>query len=60
MNKETVEEAAKQVLQNNKLPTEGDFAEGFIIGAQFGVELQKEQSQQKPPRQLTTYDRDGY
>jgi hypothetical protein len=44
MEKEQIEQAAKEVLQNNKLPTEGDFAEGFITGAQFGVELQKEQS----------------
>jgi hypothetical protein len=40
----SVEESAKQVLQNNNLPTEGDFAEGFITGAIFGAEWQKEQS----------------
>ena len=39
-----VEEVAKEVLQNNKLPIEDDFAEGFIAGAILGAEWQKEQS----------------
>jgi hypothetical protein len=50
MNKETVEEiypveeVAKEVLQNNNLPVQGDFAEGFIAGSILGAEWQKEQS----------------
>ena len=43
MEKEQIEQAAKEVLQNNKLPTEGDFAEGFIAGSILGAEWQKEQ-----------------
>ena len=49
MNKETVEEiypveeVAKEVLQNNNLPVQGDFAEGFIAGSILGTEWQKEQ-----------------
>ncbi len=40
---ETLEEAAKECLMNNSLPTEGDFAEGYITGSLFGAKWQQEQ-----------------
>ena len=39
---ETFEEAAKECLINNNLPTKENFAEGFITGSIFGAEWQSE------------------
>jgi hypothetical protein len=39
---ETLEEAAEECLTNNSLPTDGDFAEGYITGAMFGAIWQQE------------------
>lgn len=41
---QTLEDATKECLQENKLSLEGDFYEGFTIGAYLGAQWQKEQS----------------
>lgn len=44
MKQESIEEEAKNCLKENRLPIEGDFAEGYIVGAIFGSEWQQERS----------------
>lgn len=41
MKQKTLEEVAKECLMNNSLPTEGDFAEGYILGSIFGAKWQQ-------------------
>ena len=40
--KETLEKVAKECLKENNLSTEGDFAEGYILGGIFGAKWQAE------------------